>query len=305
MKRLETLAGSLPPPLVETLGRKLGRLAFLLDWRHRRIVEQNMTFVFDELSPAQIRGLSRRVFEHYGVMVLETLQIPCLSRSQLEARVRIENEAILLEALDHPRGCLLISAHLGNWELALLAMAARLDRSVLTVAKPIKLKALNRWLTALRSRFGNAVVYKKGAMPAMVKALRARRTVAILIDHGVRRTEAVEVQFMGRRTMATPAAALLALRGRMPVIPMVCTREAQGRYVIKVQPSVEFERSGNLRRDIQAYTQKLMHPLEDAIRDSPEQWFWFHKRWKRTHPALYPEYQVQRRRKRIREGREV
>ena len=305
MKRLDRLIGAVPLAFIEAFGQNLGRLAFWLDGRHRRIVQQNIAFVFPERSPAEIRGLSRRVFEHFGVMVLETMQVPFLSRDQLTDRVRVENEALLLEAMDHPRGCLLISAHLGNWELCLLSMAARLDRSVLTVAKPIKLKAVHHWLTALRSRFGNAVVFKKGAMPAMRKALRTGRTVAILIDQGVRRTEAVEVQFLGRRTMASPAAALLALRGRMPVIPMICTREAKGRYVIKVQRPVEFERSSNLRHDIQAYTQMLMHTLEAAIQSRPEQWFWFHKRWKRTHPTLYPEYQIQRRRKRLREGRDV
>lgn len=305
MKRLSALLGGVPLPLLETLGRGLGLLAYWLDLRHRRIVAQNTAFIFPDLAPRQIRTLSRRVFQHFGIMVLETLQVPFLSRDQLSERIRIEDQAILQAAMDHPRGCLLYSAHLGNWELGMLALAARLDRSVLTVAKPIKLKVLHRWLTALRSRFGNAVVFKKGAMPAMLKALRAGRTVGLLIDQGVRRTEAVEVRFLGRRTMATPAAALLARRGRMPVVPMVCIRGGDGRYVVKVLTPLVFERSHDLRRDIQACTQTLMQALEDPIRTWPEQWFWFHKRWKRTHPALYPAYQVRRRRKRIKEGRPV
>jgi KDO2-lipid IV(A) lauroyltransferase len=57
-----------------------------------------------------------------------------------------------------------------------------------------------------------------------------------------------------------------------------------------------------LRHDIQAYTQKLLGPLEDVIKQYPEQWFWFHKRWKRTYPELYPEYRELRRRKRLKKG---
>lgn len=299
MKRLDRLIGTVPQSFIETVGRKLGHLVFRLDRRHRRIVEQNTAFVFPGRSPEDIRGLQRRIFEHFGIMVLEILQVPFLSRDQLTARVRVENERVLLQAMDHPRGCLLISAHLGNWELGLLAMAARLDSSVLTVAKPIKFKMLHRGLTALRSRFGNVVIFKKGAMPVMQKALRGGRTVAILIDQGVRRTEAVEVQFLGRCTMATPAAALLALRGRMPVVPIFCVRADGGHYVLKVQSPIVFERTGDLRKDIQAYTQALLHAVEEPIRAHAEQWFWFHKRWKRSHPALYPEYRELRRKKRL------
>ena len=105
--------------------------------------------------------------------------------------------------------------------------------------------------------------------------------------------------------MATPAAALLALRGRMPVVPMVCTRDSHGRYTISAKPPIVFTRTGDLRQDVQALTQRLMDFLEGAIRAYPEQWFWFHKRWKRTHPDLYPEYQVRRRRKRLKKGLDI
>jgi KDO2-lipid IV(A) lauroyltransferase len=232
-------------------------------------------------------------------MILETLQLPFLSRSQLMDRIRIENLDILTEAMGNPRGCLVVSAHLGNWELGLQALSVRLGRSVLTVAKPVKIKTVNRWLMFLRSQSGNRVVFKKGAMSAMMRAFRSRRTVAVLMDQGVRRSEAVEISFFNHRTMASPAPALLAIRCRIPVVPMVCTREQAGRYLVTIQPPLIYKRSGDLRRDISAYTQALMDTLEVPIRSHPEQWFWFHKRWKHTHPLLYPEYQVLRRRKKM------
>lgn len=304
MNRTGALLGGIPLPILERTGDGLGRLAYGLDRRHRRIVEQNTAFAFPQLTPLQVRQLSHRVFRHFGIMALETLQAPFLSRSQLLGRIRIENQHLLFKAMDHPRGCLIYSAHLGNWELGFMALAARLDRPVVTVAKPIKLKIANRCLTSMRSRFGNTVVIKKGAMPVLLKALRAGRTVAVLIDQGVRRTEAVEVQFLGRRTLATPAAALLALRGRMPVVPMFCTRQEGGCYAVKVQAPVTFERTGDLRRDVVVVTQSLFQALEAAIRECPEQWFWFHRRWKRTYPSVYPEYLKLRRRKRIKKGLE-
>jgi KDO2-lipid IV(A) lauroyltransferase len=302
LKQLAALIGRLPVSALDTFGRGIGRIAYGLDIRHRRIILHNLSFIYPQQDSRQHRLMAQRVFQHFGVVLLEILQAPFMPRAALAERVHVEGSEILSEAMDHPHGCLVYSAHLGNWELGFLALSAKLNRSVLTVAKPIKLKAAHAWLTALRSRFGNRVVFKDGAMPFMIRSLRKGHTVGVLIDQGVRRKEAVEVSFLGKRTMATPAAALLALRCRAPVVPIFCVRGADGRYCVKVQPAVSFERSASLRHDIPAYTQKLLSPLEDVIKQYPEQWFWFHKRWKRTYPELYPEYRELRRRKRLKKG---
>ena len=298
-----TVAG-IAPARLHKAGRWLGRWACRCDLRHRRIVRQNLAFVFPEWSRRQIDEMAVRIFEHFGAVLLENLQALVLPRRQFAQRIVIEGEDILAAALAQPRGCLLFSGHLGNWEFGLLAGAAILDRTALTVAKPVKLKALHRLLTRLRSRFGNRVVFKKGALKVMTKALREGETLIMLIDQGVRRTEAVAIRFLGKRTMASPAAAYLAYRCRVPVVPIFCLRTPGGGYRLEVLPPIAAVRRGALRDDIQAFTQQLMATVETVVRRHPEQWFWFHKRWKRTYPELHPEYQVLRRRRRIRKGRQ-
>ena len=137
----------------------------------------------------------------------------------------------------------------------------------------------------------------------MTRALREGQTLIMLIDQGVRRPESVEIRFFGKRTLASPAAAYLALRCRVPVIPIFCLRQPDGAYCLKILPPVDHMRTGAFKVDIQALTQRLMATVEAAVRRHPEQWFWFHKRWKRTYPDLYPEYQILRRRRRIKKGR--
>ena len=301
---LTQAVAAIAPVRLHKAGRWLGQWAYRCDLRHRRIVRQNLRFVFPERSQRQIDDLAVRVFEHFGTVLLEILQALCLSRPQFAQRIVIEGEDILMAALDQPRGCILFSGHLGNWEFGLLAGAAILDRTALTVAKPVKLQALHRLLTRLRSRFGNRVVFKKGALQVMTKALRAGETLIMLIDQGVRRPEGVEIRFLGKRTLASPAAAYLAYRCRVPVVPIFCLRAPDGDYRLQVLPPITAARRGALRDDIQAFTQQLMATVEAAVRRHPEQWFWFHKRWKRTYPELHPEYQVLRRRRRIRKGRQ-
>lgn len=302
LKKLAGWIGRIPPSSLESMGRAIGRIAYIVDIRHRRIVLQNLRFVYPQWDSRRTRRMARRVFEHFGIVFLEILQAPYLEPAAFKERVCVEGLALLKDTLNTSRGCLLFSAHLGNWELGFLALSAHIDRAVTTVAKPIKLQMAHAWLTALRSRFGNRVVFKNGAMPFMIQSLRQGHTVAVLVDQGVRYKEAIEVTFFGKRSMATPAAALLGLRCRVPVVPLFCVRGDDGRYTVKVYPPVNFKRSASLRSDIPAFTQELMNTLEDVIKEYPEQWFWFHKRWKRTHPDLYPEYLELRRKKRIRKG---
>ena len=226
LTKMAALIGHLPVSGLEKIGRGFGHLAYWLDIRHRRIVSQNIAFIYPGWNSRQRRRLAKQVFQHFGIIVLEILQAPFLSRQKLIECISIEGQDILRNALNHPRGCLLFSAHLGNWEIGLLGLSAKLNHPVMTVAKPIKWKLAHNWLTSLRSRFGNKVFFKEGAMPWMIQALREGQTLAVLIDQGVRRKESVEVTFLGRKTLATPAVTLLALRCRMPVVPLFCVRDS-------------------------------------------------------------------------------
>ncbi len=175
------------PSHLQRAGRLIGRLAYQVDLRHRRIVRRNLAFVFPGNARSVNERIALRAFEHFGMLVLENIQALVLPREAFGRRIRIEGQEILEAALEQPRGCLLFSGHLGNWELGLLAGAARLNRTALTVAKPVKFKLVHHLLTALRSRFGNRVVFKKGALQLMTRALREGQTLIMLIDQGVRR----------------------------------------------------------------------------------------------------------------------
>ena len=84
-------------------------------------------------------------------------------------------------------------------------------------------------------------------------------------------------------------------------MPMFCIREPDGGLRIEVKPPLEIRRSGDLRVDLVANTQRVNDAVEQVVRQYPEQWFWVHKRWKKFYPELYPEYQERRRRRKERE----
>ena len=104
-----------------------------------------------------------------------------------------------------------------------------------------------------------------------------------------RRFDGVEVNFFGRRATATPAAALLGLRCKSPIIPAFCHRNPEGKLIVQIEPPVEIKRTKDLRFDLQFNTQLITDRVERAVRNYPEQWNWMLKRWKEFYPDLYPE----------------
>jgi KDO2-lipid IV(A) lauroyltransferase len=211
-----------------------------------------------------------------------------LSKQELVSKVRIEGIKILIEALKKQKGVVLVTAHLGNYEVASQVVPCLLGLQLASVAKKMRNARLNRLIHNLRTRFGNKIIYKKGALPEMMQTLRQGAMVAILMDIS-RRFDGVEVNFFGRRATATPAAALLGLRCKSPIIPAFCHRNPEGKLIIEIEPPVEIKRTKDLRFDLQFNTQLITDRVERAVRNYPEQWNWTLKRWKEFYPDLYPE----------------
>jgi KDO2-lipid IV(A) lauroyltransferase len=287
----------IPHRKIRQMGKLLGWCIYACDARHRRIVRRNLKFAFPEWTWQRVHRVTRQVFENFGIAVLEIIQVNCFSRDQIQSTARIEGEEQIKHLLAD-KGLIIVSGHLGNWELALLFAASHLRDRVFAIARKIDFKPLDRWVYRFRTRFGGEVVNKKGALPDMTRAVRGGRVLATLIDQGTMRGEGIDATFFNHKVLATPGVAMLAMRAKVSVMPAFCVREENGFKIIMGKP-LEMQRTKNLRHDIRANTQKIMDAIEEAVRKYPEQYFWFHKRWKIYYPHLYREdlERLRRRRK--------
>jgi len=285
---LKSFIARIPKAHLLFFGKILGNLLYYLAVPQRRIVRRNLQFSHIATSPPQIQKMAKRIFQHFGMTILEILQMTCFSQKELLDNLRIEGKEILIEALAGQRGVVLVSAHLGNYEMAWQAVPCYLGLQMVGVAKKLRNVRLDRIIHHIRTRFGNRILYKKGALPEMVQMLRQGEIVGILVDIS-RRFDGVKVDFFGRKATATPAAALLGLRCRSPIIPGFCHREVNGELVVEIERPIEIQRTGDLRFDLQTNTQLITDRVEQAIRNYPEQWNWTLKRWKEFYPTLYPE----------------
>ena len=293
---MRIIAG-IPKSIIHFLGNLLGILIYYIDFTHRRIVKRNLKFAYPEWKDGEICKIAGRIFRNVGITFFEILQMGFFSKEDFLRNIRIKGEEHLKKAVAGGKGVIIISAHLGNWEAASLFSPCYLGYPVTVVARNIESGFVNRRLIKFRSRFGNSVIDKEGALPEMMNTLRNGKILALLIDQGTKRSEGVELLFFGKKVTVTPAAAMLALRCKSPVIPVFCVREDDRKLTIIVEPPVQIVRTNNLREDLKTNAQIMTDIIEKAVRKYPDQWLWLHKRWKRFYPELYPEYIEKRKRR--------
>ncbi|MEJ2164635.1 MAG: hypothetical protein P8X90_03830 [Desulfobacterales bacterium] len=294
---LRTFIANIPKRHIVKTGRMLGLLIYFLDVPHRRLARRNLQFCYPDWTRHRIGELNKEIFKNSGITFLEIWQMAFFSREQLLGAVKnVRGMEHLVTALKQKRGAVMISAHLANWELGFVHGGCYFEWPVTGVARHIRFPWLDRWFYRLRTRFGNKIIFKKGALPEMRKILRRGEILALTIDQS-RHKQAIEIMFFGRRATATPAAALLAMRCRSPVIPSFCSREPDGSLTIHIAPPLKMEQSGDLRADLHINTQKMVDAMETMIRRYPDQWIWFQRPWKKTYPQLYPEWAARRRKK--------
>jgi len=279
----------LPAPLVVKAGRAIGMFWYTALRTHRLTVLRNLAFAFPEWPAARVRATARRVFQHFGITLVEILQLSVRTREEVVRHCRIEGLQHAQAAVTAGKGALFISAHLGNWEIGLQAVPCRLGKPVLAVAKELKHRLLNDWLHRTRSGLGNRIIYKKGAFADLSETLRRGEIAAMHVDMS-RSRDGIDISFFGRRATATPAAALLARRRRSPVLPVICNRDPDGAMHIQIGTPLALVKTSDLRADLKTNTQIMTDVIEEAVRRHPDQWWWLQKRWKDHYPGLYPEH---------------
>lgn len=269
----------LPSSLGLAAGRRLGDVLWWALPRRRAVALDNLERSFGgERSPAELRRLGRRSFQHVGMNAVEVCRYFLRPTHVMLSRVRVEGREQLEAAAAHGRGVLILTAHFGNWEL--LAAAHGLTELPLSiVTRPLDHPLLDDLAARFRRRSGAELIVKRQAVREVLTALRRKRMVGILLDQNATRAEGVFVPFFGSLACTSKGLALLALRTGAPVVPVFLRREPDGRHCMDVGAALPPPEDGL----VTTYTTTFNRVLEAAIRRAPEQWLWMHDRW-RTRP---------------------
>jgi KDO2-lipid IV(A) lauroyltransferase len=273
----------LPMAVIRACGAALGHVVYFVDGFHRRIALTNLAQAFPTRSDAERRAIAREMFAHFGGLLFELIKFGTLSRSQMLAHTEIDGEDRVRQAYQHGRGVLYFTGHFGYWEMQAIAHALRLP-PVSVLARPLDNPPLNQMLERIRTRTGNSVIYRQGAIRKVMRELAANRGVALLIDQHLH-ADAVYVDFFDRPAATTSALAALALRTGAPVIPVFALPLPGGRYRFIYERPVPPPREESPDA-VREFTQRCTDVLEMYVRRDPSLWLWMHRRWRDRDPRI-------------------
>jgi Kdo2-lipid IVA lauroyltransferase/acyltransferase len=174
---------------------------------------------------------------------------------------------------------LLFTGHFGFWEINALVHALAI-RPMAVLARPLDNPLLHDLLESVRRRTGNTVIYRRGAIRRVLRALGNNEAMAVLIDQHIATADAVYVDFFNRRAATTSALAALALRTGAPVVPVFALPLPRGRFRMVYEHPVDAAREDDADEAIRAFTQRCTDVLEMYVRRYPELWLWMHRRWR-------------------------
>jgi KDO2-lipid IV(A) lauroyltransferase len=262
----------------------LGKLIFHCFPIRRRLILENLRRVFaPRLSHIEIVRLAQAHYAHLALLLWEFVRFPWLSERRRKQLVRVENIEAILRVHERGKGVLILTGHLGNWEIATVAGLAQFPQylgQLHVLRRRLYPDWLDRLVTRRFRRGGFGVLPKQGALDQVLDRLAAGDAVIFVLDQYAHGRDGVKVEFFGHATGTMRSLAILSRSTRIPVVPVSSWREANGRHVLRFEEPLPILPCENPNEGIRVNTRAYNAALERLILRHPEQWFWIHRRWK-------------------------
>jgi len=272
----------IPYTLSLKTGEGMGILLYHL-WRSRR------TIAVENLRAAVSRGavrigsspeaVIRQNFRNLGRSFVEVVKIYYGFGEKVFRHVEFRGVEHFRKAHARGKGVIFITGHCGNWELNALAAAMNLTK-MNVVAREQNNPYLDRVVLRTRKKYGNSVIYKKGALKKILLALKRNETVALLMDQSVVRSEGVVADFLGKKDFIMKTPAIIARKTGAPVLPGFIRRVDSG-HCIEIHEEIALDTAEDYEQAVYNDTVKFSGYIEEYIKKNPAEWLWMHRRWKR------------------------
>lgn len=253
--------------------------------RHRNIAHRNIGLAYPESSEKERDELFVESFCAMGEQIIDLARFPKLTSEW--ARAHIESPGLprlqQVKDLDPKKGILLVTGHLGSFELSAYCMPL-FYRPISFLVRTFSNPYLDRWWMKQRESNGNEVVSREGGYRKMVQLLRNGRDVGVLFDQNVTRNHALFIDWFGRPAATTRALSLAALRTEAPIFMVALIRTGADKYFyecIECDCSDIYDDSTLVKSEkLYHITERLVRQWEQLIFKYPQSWFWIHRRWK-------------------------
>jgi len=287
-ERLENLAlrlmagtvGVLPRNAARAVGAGIGAVAWTLLGRLRGVGLRNLELAFPEKSEAERTAILRGVYRSLGWQIGEFCKMSGYTAEQASKFIRYDGLEHYLAAREKGRGVLVLTGHMGAWELSSFYHSL-MGYPMSLVIRRLDNPLVDTFVNRIRCLHGNRVIHKDDFARGLLTSMHRGETVGILMDTNMTPPQGVFVPYFGMEACTASGMARVALHSGAAVLPGFLVWEAaEQRYVLHFGEELALIRTGDTARDIVANTALFTATIEAYVRRYPEQWLWVHRRWK-------------------------
>ncbi len=258
------------------LGRLLGAGLYLCLPHRKQVAWNNLSLALPELSRRQRWTVLKRTYQHFGMVLVDFIRIPALSADSLDSIVDFD-ESHVREARERGGGAVIMTGHLGNWELIVAILALR-GYPIIPVIVPQRGPG-GPLVKAVRESTGSRYITRRTSSRTMLRLLKEGNFLGLAGDQDARKN-GVWVTLLGQPSSRSRGSAVFAINTGVPILAGWCVLQSNGRYRLIFTPISTENLPPNQDQAYQDLTQRCMDALEGAVRQYPEQYLWFHRMWK-------------------------
>ncbi len=277
--------GALPRDVARSVGAGVGTFAYAALKRLRMVGLRNLELAFPEWSEERREQTLRREYRNLGYLLAEFAQMSSYTPEVARSLIQYDGLENYLAARDRGKGVLVLTGHLGAWELSSFhhsLMGYPMGMVIRRLDNPLVDEFVNR----IRCLHGNKVLHKDDFARGLIAAMRQGETVGILMDTNMTPPQGVFVPFFGRMAATASGMARVASKTGAAVVPgFLLWDEDKESYVLRFGEEIELESTGDAERDAVANTARFTSVIESYVRAYPDQWLWMHRRWKTRPPG--------------------
>lgn len=281
---LVTVLGMLPRNLARAVGAAIGGVAYTALGRLRRVGLRNLQLAFPEKSAAERERILREEYRNLGWLLAEFCLMPDYTAERASKFIRYEGLENYLRARDRGTGVLVLTGHLGAWELSSFYHSL-MGYSMGMVIRRLDNPLVDQFVNRIRCLHGNRVIHKDDFARGLIASMRGGETVGILMDTNMTPPQGVFVPYFGVPACTASGMARVAAKTGAAVVPgFLLWEKSEQRYVLHFGEELDVVCTGDAEGDAMTNTATFTSVIEGYARRYPEQWLWMHRRWK-TRPA--------------------
>ncbi len=274
----------LPINFAYFIAEKFSNILFLFNTRPKRFAIQHLLHAGIAKDRPKAEALARTNFAHFAKFAVEFCKTgQLLKQENIHEIVSLEGSEKSKALFFNPgklQQAIVVTAHIGNWEMAGFAYTMLSGMPLLTVMRPFENIDIGKFINTRRLGYNHSICPKKGALKSLLVGLKNGKSICFLADQHASTSEGMETVFFGHPARTHVSPGILHLRTGIPILPAFMIKEGNDfKFKIVMSDPINYKPTEDKEADLKAIAQLYTTEIEKIVARYPEQWLWQHRRW--------------------------